>query len=489
MIRPSKPTPAHNGPRIQGAKIGLTLASSLALAACAAGPAVEISTPPPSIPDRFAFAPDTGTQADVAALLPSADPAFEQLSAMALAGAPTLGEAAARIEAARASGRRAGANRLPRLDADAAITATRTNPAQFGGDLPDGIAFDTERVSYGANLLASWDPDLFGRLAARERAAAARLGAASAEAQGVRLALLSEIAGAIIDWRTLAARQVELESDLASAERLVSLAGSRERAGIAPGFDRVRAESAAEASRGRIAALASERARIAGRLVTLTAEPAQTVLDRLAVPAPAPSEPPAPATLPASLLANRPDVLAAAAQLEASDAELYAASAARFPQFTLSAALGLLAFDLGDLFSEDAIVGSASAGLLAPLLDFGRIEADIDAAEADKKLAFQSYRRAVFTALGDAETAYGLVAAADRELAAATREASSAQRAASLAETRFNAGLSNFLEVLEARRAADASGERRAAARGRALRARILLWQALGGDGYRPDTP
>ena len=459
------------------------------MGACVAGPPVEIAAPPPEIPASFAFAPDAETGADVAGLLPVGDPAFAQLANIALAEAPTLGEAAARIEAARAAAGRAGANRLPSLGANAAVTATRTNPAQFGGALPPGISIDTQQLSYGANLVASWDPDIFGRLRAQERAAVARIGASTAEAQGVRLALLAEIAGGVIDWRTLAARQAELESDLASATRLVSLAASRERAGIAPGFDRVRAESAAEASRSRIAALASERARIAGRLVTLTAQPAQTILDLLAQSAPEIAQPAAPATLPSALLANRPDILAAAARLDASDAELYAASAARFPQFTLSAALGLLAFDLGDLFDDDAIVGNASAGLLAPIFDFGRIEAGIDAAEADKRLAFQSYRRAVFTALGDAETGYGLVAAADRELAAATREAASAQRAASLAQTRFSAGLSNFLEVLEARRAADASGERVAAARGRAMRARVLLWQALGGDGFSPASP
>lgn len=83
--------------------------------------------------------------------------------------------------------------------------------------------------------------------------------------------------------------------------------------------------------------------------------------------------------------------------------------------------------------------------------------------------------------MGDAEAAYGLVAAADREAAAAADEALSLGRAAALAETRQRAGLTDFLTVLEARRAADASGERAAAALGRARRARVLLWQALGG--------
>ena len=119
---------------------------------------------------------------------------------------------------------------------------------------------------------------------------------------------------------------------------------------------------------------------------------------------------------------------------------------------------------------------------LKGLVDFGRIEAQIDGAAADKRIAFQSYRGRVFTALGEAEAAYGLVAAADRELSATQRERASANRATELADVRFRAGLANFLTVLDARRAADASGERVAAASGRAARARVLLWQALGGN-------
>ncbi|NNC59586.1 MAG: efflux transporter outer membrane subunit, partial [Erythrobacter sp.] len=342
--------------------------------------------------------------------------------------------------------------------------------------------FDTERVTYGANLLASWEPDFFGRLRASERGAQARVDAAHAQAVAVRNALLAEIAGAVIDWRTLDARLAALAADLASAERLAQLAGSRERAGIAPGFDRVRAEGASEASRSRIAALGSERARLVGRLVALTGQPAQRLLNLLAQPAPALAQPSAPTALPAQLLANRPDILAAAAELAAADAELAASAARRFPQVTLSAALGLLAFDLASLFDGDSLVGSVGGGFLAPLLDFGRVEAEIDVSAADKKLAFANYRETVFTALGEAEAGYGLVTYADAQLSTATRDFASTARAAKLAQTRYEAGLSNFLTVLEARRTADASGERVAIVRGQAERARVLLWQALGGD-------
>lgn len=466
----------------------LALLPAIALGACVAGPPPVIDTAPPALPPQFAYAADGQTGASLAALLPVADPAFRTLADAALADAPTLAQAAARIELARARADGAGANRLPAISADTGVTGNRTSPNQFSSNLPVGISPDTERVTYGANLRASWDPDLFGRLRAQERAAIARIDAADADAAAVRNTLLAEIAGSVIDWRTLDARQAALEADLAAAEELARLAATREQAGIAPGFDRVRAESTAEASRSRIAALASERARLLGRLVTLSGQGGPQVREALQQPAPAPVRPAAPASLPSALLANRPDVLAAAADLAAADAELAASAARRFPQLTLSAALGLLAFDLGKLFEQDAVVGSAGGSLIAPLLDFGRIEAEIDASAAGKKLAFATYRGAVFAALGEAETGYGLVAAADSQLAAAEREYAAASRAARLADTRYRAGLSDFLTVLEARRAADTSGERSAIARGQAERARVALWQALGGntDGDQP---
>lgn len=465
----------------------LAAIGTLALSACAAGPAPQVATPAPVMPDRFTYAPDVTSTVALEALLPTADPGFAELARQALAASPTLGEAAARIEQARAGTDRAAAERLPAIGASASVTASRTNPAQFGAALPAGVAIDAERVSYGANLTASWDPDAFGRLRAQERAALARLDAADASSRAMRLVLIAEIAASVVDWRTLAARERALRDDLAAAENLARLSEMRERAGLAPGFDRVRAESSAAASRSRLAALESERTRLVGRLVTLTAQDAGQIRAALSLEPPRSVAPVgAPASLPSRLLQNRPDVAAAAANLAAQDAELAATARRRFPVFDLSATVGLLAFGLGNLFDADSVVGSLATSVAAPLLDFGRIQAEIDGAAAGKKLAFEAYRGAVYTALGDAEAAYGLVAASDAEAQAAEQESASLRRAASLAEMRQRAGLADFLTVLEARRAADASGDRAAAAFGRAQRARVLLWQALGGSAWQP---
>lgn len=455
----------------------------LALAACATVP--EVATPTPDLPQSFFFAPEAATGAALAALMPQSDPAYATLSQAALAEGPSLAEALARIDTARAGARGAEAARLPDITADASTRRNRINPAQFGQAGQQGF-IPREQTSYGANINASWDLDIFGRLKAQERAALARIDAATAQAQGVRLALLAEIAASVTDWRVIDARAAAIEADAAAARQLAALAKVREDAGIAPGFDRIRAEANASASATRLAALDSERARLTGRLVTLTGQDAATVRAALAAPAPALAPAPAPAALPSDLLANRPDVAAAAANLAASDADLAAAARARFPRITLSGVIGLLAFDPGALF-DDSVVGSLTGGIAGPLLDFGRVAAQIDAAAADKRAAFAAYRGAVYQALGDAEAAYGVVTAADAEASLAVTQRDQLTRAAQIADTRYRAGLASFLEVLEARRAADSSGENAAAALGRAARARIVLWQALGGEAVAAD--
>lgn len=459
--------------------LGLFL--GLALSGCAVKPAPEIATPAPELPAAFFFAPTAQTAANVDALLPYGDPAFDMLTAKALEGAPSLAEAVARVDIARGRAARAGAERLPNIRADASLTENRINPNQFGNVGASGLIPRTQTL-YGANLVASWDPDIFGQLRAQEQAAIARIDAASASAAAVRNAVLAEIAGSVIDWRTLVARKVALQRDMASADKLVRLAKTREDAGLAPGFDRVRAEAQASASRSRLAALESERVRIIGRLVTLTGLGAKEVASSLAQTDAGLAQAAPAARLPSELLTNRPDVLAAAAELAASDADLAAVSRSRFPRLTLSGVLGLLAFDPSDIFDSDSVVGSLSAGVAGPLFDFGRIEAEIDSAAAGKRAAFAAYRMAVFQALGDAEAAYGVIGAADAEAQLAMKENSELERAAKLADTRYRAGLVSFSEVLEARRAADSSGERAAASIGRANRARVLLWQALGGS-------
>jgi outer membrane protein TolC len=216
--------------------------------------------------------------------------------------------------------------------------------------------------------------------------------------------------------------------------------------------------------------------------VTLTALPAADVMAALeGAPGPALAARPVP-DAPSLVLRARPDVRAAEARLAAADADIAAAAAQRYPRFTLSSALGLVSLGLGGLFNDDALVGSLGGGITGPLLDFGRIAAQIDGAEAGAAEAFANYRGALFRALGESETAFAAIRAGDERVRLLSTQAALDTDAIGLSRERYRRGLDTFLTVIDAERSANASRSALAVARGTAQRARIALYRALGGE-------
>lgn len=455
------------------------LLTPLLLAGCAS---VGEMPPRPDIvmPDSFVFAPPAASSAnvDATALLPVETGAFQALMKRA-DSAPDLAIAVARINAARAQAERAKAEQRPSVDASASAQEARSNPNQFG-NIP-GV--DASRFSIGGEVSASWDLDLFGRLKASQRAAQRRLDAAGFDAEAVRIALASEIAAAVVDWQSLAAQQAQISANVKAAEERAGLIKSRVHAGLNPGLDAMRADAVVEGLRAQLAPIKGDQAEVVSRTVALTAAPADQVIADLDLSTSQWTGGDAPTSAPSALVATRPDVQAAAARLAASDADLAATAAQRFPRFTLSSALGLLAFSLGGLFDSDAITGSLGAGIAGPLLDFGRIQAEIDGSKAQTVIAFQELRKASFKALGEAEGAFGQLAAADRQAALLAAQAAREADVARVSASRYRAGLENLIAVLDADRSAYAAQQQAVAAKGRAQRARLALWQSLGGPG------
>lgn len=470
-------------------RVGLTsfLFSTLVLALLGGCASVERAPPASSaqaaLPASFALLDrERASVGSIADLLPRSDPAFVELERRALADAPTLAGAVARIAAARAGVRAARAERSPNVRANGSVSRQRINPgAQFGGDLPPGLSINPGQTRFDLGLDASFDADLFGRLRASERAARVRVSAAEADAAGVRLALRGDIARAVLDARALVQREAVVRQDIRNAEELIAVTRVRSRAGIAPEFDLVRAQSLEADALGRLQPILSERAAVLGRLVTLTGRPAGEVRTLLAAP-PGPGLSARPAlAVPSILLRDRPDVSAAERRLAAADLEIAVAAADRFPRLTITAALGLFALAAGDLFSDDAIIGSIGSGLAGPLLDFGRVGARIDRAQADAQEAFASYRDALFTALGETEQALGQITAADARASMLERQALLDRDAAGLARERYRRGLDTFLTVIDAERTGNSSDGNAIEARADTYRTRLALFRAIGG--------
>jgi multidrug efflux system outer membrane protein len=185
--------------------------------------------------------------------------------------------------------------------------------------------------------------------------------------------------------------------------------------------------------------------------------------------------------LPSELLERRPDIRAAEAALRAANADIGVARARWFPVISLSALIGSDALRVDDLFTGASRSWSVGSSLVAPLLDFGRTRAQVDAATARREQADVLYRQTVQTAFSEVRDALtGLREAQVR--AQAQREAVQAlDRALSLATLQYRAGRGQYLDVLDAQRSL-LSAQLDEASAGRDARvAAATLFKALGG--------
>ena len=156
-----------------------------------------------------------------------------------------------------------------------------------------------------------------------------------------------------------------------------------------------------------------------------------------------------PAALPSSVLERRPDIGAAEASLEAAAADIGVARAEMFPRISLTGLFGSISTELGDLFTKPAEAWSASAGIVQPLFEGGRLSANVARTKAVREQRKAEYSRTVQSAFREV-----LDALQGQTLIAGARDANAEQvsalaRATELAELRYTQGDIAYLELLE----------------------------------------
>lgn len=433
-------------------------AAALGLSACATpsarGPEV------PTAPDRWAFASaqtETAQNPWWRGLFP--DPALAALVEEAGQG-PSVAATLARREAAEARLRAA-------LQALAPTGAVRV-------DLSGRVEDAAESVVAGAEFSIGYSHNLAGAERWRVRAAAARVEAADATLAAARLDARVTAARLIAAALAVEGQQAAARRGLAAAEESLSLAQAR----VSAGLDSALAAAQARAARDRQAALLPPlaQARLQARL-GLEAVLARSLGGQaLTTPEPfAQAQTPFTDT-PVAVLARRPDMRLALADLAAADGEAAAAEADRWPTMSIATMFGFAAADR----PPDGAVGMVTGSLLAPMLGAARREALSDAAAAEAEAAAAEARRAFAAAIADVETS--LVRLHETRTARQARAAVvvSAQEQSDLARSRYLSGLTSFLEVTFADAALAEAEFGLAQADGALLEAQILLAGALG---------
>jgi outer membrane protein TolC len=186
-------------------------------------------------------------------------------------------------------------------------------------------------------------------------------------------------------------------------------------------------------------------------------------------------------TSPAETIRNRPDIHIAERRLAAATAMQGAAIAELFPKISLSAFLGLRNTDIETLFKSAAFSYGTIANFIQPLLNFGRIRAGIDLAEARQQEAYFAYEKSVLEALRETETALTHYLQAETRRQTLARAVTDQKESLRLSQLRYQEGATSFLDVLDAQRALYAVESDLANAQAATAVYLIAVYKSLGG--------
>lgn len=453
----------------------------LAAATCAALLAGCALAPPPApedvraqalphlqMPPQWTGAPTPAGSVSNGWLAQFQDPQLEALVLEAVQYNPDLALAAARVEAAEAAARAAGAALYPQV-----------NLAGHGGGKLGG---DGTGVS-GLGLFASWELDLWGRVRAQRAAATAQRDATVFDALYARESIAALVAKSWFLAREAAVQRTIAGDMISSSQSLVEL--SRERARVGSGNELEVSQAEASALSYRDIQLQAEIARqnalraieiLAGRFPSASVDPGVSL-----PPVPAP----VPAGLPSQLLERRPDVRAAERRVAAAFYNTEQAKAARLPTISLTAGVSSISSELFVMKERDNPVWSVGATLLAPIFNAGALQAQVDVRTAEQKAAVADYGRIGSRAFGEVEGALSQSINLETRADVLARAVRANESALGYARTRYDVGSGDLRGVQQQLLALHAARSTLARVQGERLIQRVNLHLALGG-GFQP---
>jgi len=392
----------------------------------------------------------------------------------ALAGNLDIKIAMARIDQARAERRGTRAELFPTVNVKAG--AQRNDNPMPG--LAPGIRYNIFELGFDA----LWEIDLFGRQQRRLEAVSADLEGATEQYHQSLVTLTAELARSYVDYRSIQNQLRITRSNLESQQHTLALTERLNAEGVGTRHDVIRARAQTETTEAQIPALEGRLVAALRQLEVLVGRQPGTLDAELnsaeAVPA-------APGieilTTPAETIRHRPDLRVAERRLAAATAMQGAAIAELYPKISLSAFVGLRNTDMESLFKSAAFSYGTAANLLQPLLNFGRIRAGIDLADAQQKEAYLAFEKAVLEALRETETTLTRYLKEESRRQTLARAVADLRESVRLSQLRYHEGVISFLDVLESQRALYVDEINLARSEAEASTDLIAVYKALGG--------
>lgn len=453
---------------------------------CTLGP--DYRAPVPASPVRWQAAQGAAAEikpVDLASLKQwwknFGDARLDHLMELALAGNLDLKIALTRIDQARAERRSTQAELFPKVDI--AMGAQR-NDNPFPG-LASGIRYNLFELGFDA----LWEIDLFGRQQRRLEAASASLDAAKEQYSEALVTLSAELARTYVGYRSLQNQLRVTHANLDAQRHTLKLTEMIFNEGAGTRHDVVRARAQSENTEAQIPALEAQLIAALRRLEVLVGKQPGSLAAGLKEQGVVPAAPGRQLLAsPAATIRHRPDLRVVERQLGAATALQGAAIAELFPKVSLSAFMGLRNTDLESLFKSAAFSYGTAANLIQPLLNFGRIRAGIELAEAQQREAYLAYEKAVLEALRETETALTRYLKEELRRQSLARAVADQRESVRLSQLRFQEGVISFLDVLDAQRALYLAEIELARSEAEASTHLISVYKALGGGANGSPT-
>ncbi|RZF31707.1 efflux transporter outer membrane subunit [Paraburkholderia sp. UYCP14C] len=487
--------------RIVWRRLYVALCGCVALAGCMVGP--DYHAPPAPATDTFTATPlpdQTASAPGPAGLPQRFAPAqdipaawwtlfhCEPLDALireAIGNSPNMAAAQAALRQARENyTAQAGGTLLPSVDAQLGATREKLNGISFG---EPGLV--EELTLYNASVNVSYKLDVFGGARRELEALHAQIDYQRFQLQAAWLAISANIVTAAVKEASVRAQidateriATEEQQQLNLLDQQFSLGGVSRAAVLAQ-------ETLLAQTRATLPPLAQQldQARhqlavLAGKLPSDTGVPEFT-LDMFSLPDTLP------VSLPSSLVRQRPDILAADATLHQASAQVGVATAAMYPQITLSASYGAEGLGPADVLKAGSTIWSIGAGLLQPVFHGGQLSAQKRAAEAAYEQAGAQYRETVLLAFQNVADTLRALEHDATGLKAQTDASRAASDSLELTRGQYRVGGVSYIALLDAQRQYQQTVVSLAQAQAARYADTAALFQALGGGWWNAAAP
>lgn len=394
------------------------------------------------------------------------DPTLCALIERALRTNNNLAAATIKVKRAQLASRLTDTNQTPSLSANATSSQTRD------------ISNHRDTKTSGATVSASYELDLWGKLASARDASKWEAEATAFDRRSTALTLVGTVATNYWTIAYLNDRIASVEASIANAERILKLVEVKYEAGSVSALDKVQARQTIASQKAQLPQLQQQRAEARNALAILFDQAPENTLPELQR-LPSGSRPHINAGLPASILAQRPDLQAAESRLKKYLASIDNSRASYYPSFTLTGSLGTSSTSLIEVIKNPYTV--LGAGLALPFIQWNTMKLNVEIAKTDYEEAVVNFRQALYSALSDVENALSALVYLAEELRQLEESLALSQKAEKLAEIRYRTGsteLQPWLDAQESRREAERALAEIQLAQ---LKNTMTLYQALGG--------